>query len=144
MCVHLVISDSFWTHEALQASVHGILHGKNSGMSSHSLLQGIFPTEVFNQVSSIASGFSTSWVMREALHVNHNTRLLAQMVNNLPAMWETWVRSLGWGDPLEEGMATHSSILAWRIPRNRGAWSVALQRVRHDWATKHSPQTSNF
>ena len=41
--------------------------------------------------------------------------LVAQMVKNLPAMWETWVRSLGWEDPLEESMATHSSVLAWRI-----------------------------
>jgi len=40
------------------------------------------------------------------------------MENNLPAMWETWVRSLGWEDTLEEGMATHSSILAWRVPHN--------------------------
>ena len=39
-------------------------------------------------------------------------------------MWETWVQSLGWEDPLEEGMATHSSILAWRIPMGRGAWQV--------------------
>ena len=44
------------------------------------------------------------------------------MVKNLPAMWETWVRSLGWEDALEEGMATHSSILAWRIPMDRGTW----------------------
>ena len=43
--------------------------------------------------------------------------LVAQMVKNLPAMQESWVRSLGWEDPLEKGMATHSSILAWRIPR---------------------------
>ena len=42
--------------------------------------------------------------------------LVAQTVKNPPAMWETWIRSLGWEDPLEEGMATHSSILAWRIP----------------------------
>ena len=41
---------------------------------------------------------------------------VAQTVKNLPAMWETWVRSLDWEDPLEKGMATHSSILAWRIP----------------------------
>ena len=41
---------------------------------------------------------------------------MAQMVKNLPAMWETWVRSLGWEDPLENGMATHCSIRAWRIP----------------------------
>ena len=48
--------------------------------------------------------------------------LVAQIVKNLPAMRETWVRSLGWEDPLEAGMATHSSILAWRIPTDRGAW----------------------
>ena len=44
-----------------------------------------------------------------------------------PAMWETWVQSLGWEDPQDEGMATHSSILAWKIPTDRGAW----------WATVH-------
>ena len=55
--------------------------------------------------------------------------LVAQMVKNLPAMWETWVQSLGWEDPLEEGMATHSSILAWRIPMDRGAWWVILHGV---------------
>ena len=42
--------------------------------------------------------------------------LVAQLVNNLPAMWETLVRSLGWEDPLENGKATHSSMLVWRIP----------------------------
>ena len=46
---------------------------------------------------------------------------MAQLVKNPPAVWETWVRYLGWGDPLEEGMAIHSSILAWRIPMDRGA-----------------------
>ena len=43
--------------------------------------------------------------------------LVAQLVKNPPAMWETWVRPLGWEDPLEKGKATPSSILAWRIPR---------------------------
>ena len=47
--------------------------------------------------------------------------LVAQIVKNPPAMWETWVQSLGWEDSLEKGMATHSSILAWRIPMDRGA-----------------------
>ena len=42
--------------------------------------------------------------------------LVAQLVKNPPAMWDTWVQSLGWDDPLEKGTATHSSILAWRIP----------------------------
>ena len=44
-------------------------------------------------------------------------------------MWEIWVRSLGWEDPLEEGMATHSNILAWRIPMDRGAWWATVQSV---------------
>ena len=50
-----------------------------------------------------------------------------------PAMWETWVWSLGWEDPLEEGMATHSSILAWRIPMDRGAWWATIRRVAKSW-----------
>jgi len=61
--------------------------------------------------------------------------LVAQMVKNLLAMRETWVRSLGWEDPLEEGMATHSSILAWRIPWTEepgGLLSMGSQRVGHD------------
>jgi len=45
--------------------------------------------------------------------------LITQLLKNLPAMWEAWVRSLGWKDPLEKGKATHSSILAWRI-----SWTV--------------------
>ena len=55
--------------------------------------------------------------------------LVAQMVKNLPAMRETWVRSLGWENPLEEGMVTHSSILAWRIPKNRGSWQATVRGV---------------
>ena len=51
------------------------------------------------------------------------------MVKNLPAIQETWVRSLGREDPLEEGMATHSSLLAWRIPMDRGAWQVTVHGV---------------
>ena len=51
------------------------------------------------------------------------------MVENLSAMQETWVQSLGQEDPLEEGMATHSSILAWRIPMGRGAWQTTVHGV---------------
>ena len=60
---------------------------------------------------------------------------MAQMVKNLPAIGETWVQSLGWEDPLEKGMATHSSILAWRIPwteKPGGLQSIESQRVEHD------------
>jgi len=55
------------------------------------------------------------------------------MVKNLPAMRETRVRSLGWEDPLEEGMATHFSILAWRIPMDRGAWRATVHGVEKSW-----------
>ena len=47
---------------------------------------------------------------------------MAQLVKNLPAMWESYVRSLGWEDPLEKGTATHSSILAWKIPQMYSPW----------------------
>ena len=59
-----------------------------------------------------------------------NAFLVVQLVKNPPAMWETWVCSLGWENPLEKGKATHCSILAWRIP-----WTVkslGSQRVGHD------------
>ena len=55
--------------------------------------------------NSVKLGFQQAWAS-----------LVAQLVMNPPTMWETWVQSLGWKDPLEKGKATHSSILAWRIP----------------------------
>ena len=67
--------------------------------------------------------------------------LMAQKVKNPPAMWETWVWFLSWEVPLEEGMATHWSILTWRIPWTEELarlQSMKSQRVGHDWATKHS------
>ena len=57
------------------------------------------------------------------------------MVKNPPAMLESCVQSLGWEEPLEEGTATHSSVLPWKIPMDRGAWQATvhgLQRVGHD------------
>ena len=54
--------------------------------------------------------------------------LVAQMLKNLPEMRKSWVQSLGWEDPLREGMAAHSSILAWRIPMDRGAWRATVPR----------------
>ena len=61
--------------------------------------------------------------------------LVAQMVKLLPTMWETWVRSLGWEDPLEKKMTTHSSTLAWKIPWTKEPGrlqSMGSQRVGHD------------
>ena len=64
--------------------------------------------------------------------------LVAQSVKNLPAMQGTWVQSLDWEDSLEEGKATHSNILAWRIPRDRRAWQATVHEV-----TKSQTRLSN-
>ena len=61
---------------------------------------------------------------------------MAQMVKNPSAMWETWVPSLGWEDPLEEGTATHSSVLTWRIPMDK--WNLA---GHSPWGCKESDMT---
>ena len=88
---------------------------------------------VFSLQSSQLSPFADpiyGWIMALAS--------LAYAVKNLPAMWENRVRSLGWEDTLEMEMATHSSILAWKIPwteRPGGLQSMESQRVGHDWAT---------
>ena len=61
--------------------------------------------------------------------------LMAQIVKNLPAMWETWVRSLGWEDPLEKEMATHTSIFAWKMwwtEESVRLQTPGWQRIRHD------------
>ena len=64
---------------------------------------------------------------------------MTQRVKNPPAMRETWVRSLSWEDPLERGMATHSSILAWKFPMERGAWWATVHGV-----TKTQTRLSHF
>ena len=69
--------------------------------------------------------------------------LVAQIVKNLPAMWEIWVQSLCWEDPLEEGMTTHSSILAWRIPVVRGAWQGTVHGVTENWTQLKYPCLEN-
>ena len=78
------------------------------------------------------------WVWIGGRHYASWPSLVAQLVKNLPVMQETWVQSLGQEDPLENIMATHSSILAWRIPWTEEPGrlqSMGLQRVGHDWAT---------
>ena len=72
------------------------------------------------------------------LLTTHYWHLVAQMVKNLPSMWGTQFPSLGWEDPLEKGIATHSSILAWGISRTEepvGATVNEVPRVGYDWAT---------
>ena len=62
--------------------------------------------------------------LTDAMSIYVRASLAAQLVKNPPAMWETWVQSLGWEDPMEKGKATHSSILAWRMP-----WTVQVHGV---------------
>ena len=65
------------------------------------------------------------------------------MLKSPPAMQETWVQSLGWEDPLEEGMATHSRILAWRIPMDKEAWWATVHGVTKSW-TRLNRHTQSF
>ena len=116
-------------------------------MGSHSLFQGIFPTQGLNpghpvgkesacnagDPSSIPGlGRSAGEGIGYSLQYSWAS-LVAELVKNPSAMRETWVQSLGRKDPLEEGMATHSSILAWRIPMDRGAWRATVHGVAKSW-----------
>ena len=81
------------------------------------------------------SYFFLKWVRNCPYLVDLRLPLVAQMIKNLPAMQETQVRVLGWEGPLEKGMETHSSILAWIIPWTKGPGglpSLGLKRVRYD------------
>ena len=83
------------------------------------------PQEAWNTDVKQAPQFSFS----PPFDLSHWASLVVRTVKNLPAMQETWAQPLGWEDPLEENMATHSSILAWRIPMNRETWWAAVHRV---------------
>ena len=105
---------------SLGSSVHGILQARTLELVA----------------VSFSRGSSQS---RDQTCIYYKISLVAQTVKCLPTMWETRVQSLGWEDPLEKEMATHSSILAWRIPRMEepgGLQSTGSQRVGHDWATR--------
>ena len=128
-------------------------------MGCHALLQGIFPGIKPESPASpaLAGGFFTGNSASKESACNAGdpgsipesgrspgegigylfqyswASLVAQMVKNLSAMWETWVRSLSWDDPLEEGMVTHSSILAWRICMDRGTWQATVHGVKKSW-----------
>ena len=86
-------------------------------------------------VESLINSTTIYWVLT---YMRSGASLVAQIVKNLPVMQETRVQPLGWEDPLEKGMATHSSILAWRIPWTEEPdllQSMGLQRVGHVWVT---------
>ena len=88
----------------------------------------VFCSFVFNIFSAIVQSFISG-----KLNTLFGISLVAQLGKNPPAMWETWVRSPAWEDPLEKGKAAHSSILAWRIPGT--VESMGSQRIGHNWVT---------
>ena len=136
------------------SSVHGDSPDKNTGVGCHALLylyliyisSLVRKTKIDlltlikvnrgkesacnagNPSSILESGGSSGEGIGYPLQYSWSS-LVAQMVKNLPATWETWVWSLGWEDSLEEGIATHSSILVWRIPMDRGTWRATVHGV---------------
>ena len=122
------------------SSVRGDSPGKNTRVGCHALLQQIFPREYLGKGNKSTTPTSPALAGRfftlaqpgkphQALLQVFSSFLVAQTVKNLTAMREMGVRSLGWEDLLEKGMVTHSSILAWRISTDRGAWWVKIHRV---------------
>ena len=102
----------------------------DQGASRAAFFSGRQRKNVLPCISQLLENASFHWLMGASQE--------AQMIKNLPAMWETWVRFLAWDDPLEEGIATHCSILAWRNPWTEEPGllqSMGLQRVRDYWVT---------
>ena len=121
----------------------------DSLMGNFFLLRNQSPFASKPSFPKISSSYYCQLGQNDRCHLYCGTRasLVAQMVKNPPEMKETWIRSLGWEDPLEKGMATHSSILAWRISMDRGAWWATVhgaQRAGHDWVTKPSTAQLRF
>ena len=111
------------------STVHGVA-------KSRTRMSDITFTFHFGYIISAPNRYALRWFRIE----NHDccASLVDHLVNNLPAVQETWVRSLGWEDPLEKEMATHSSILAWKISWTEdpgGLQSMGSQRVGDDWAS---------
>ena len=95
-------------------------------LNNHWLRDSVLPTCYFKLRISNITNYCLLFILWASL--------VAQMVRNLPAVQETWVRSLGWEDPLEEGMVSHSSILARRIAWTEGGW----------WATVHRSERVRY
>ena len=151
-------TSNFWSNK-----YHLSTQGKQPSHPHNSLIRKCFPQEVWESYFSAPIFLHVFYLIHRNLKTNKNclrnknillyfslshylahsilkkgTFLVAQTVKDLPAMQETWVLSLDQEDPLEKGMATHSNILAWRIPRTEEPGrpqSMELQRVRHKWAT---------
>ena len=106
---------------------NGVIWGfSSSSAGKESVCNGADPNSIPGSRRSPREGIGYplqySWADKES-------QLVSQQIKNPPAMQNTWVQSLGWEDPLKEGMATHSNIIAWRIPMGRGAWQATVHGV---------------
>ena len=101
---------------------------KNNGVGCHALLQGIFLTHGFN--------LSPQHCRQFLYHISHQRSPAVKNLLEMQEMQDTLVWSLGWEGSLEEEMTTHSNILAWRIPMNRGAWWATVHGDAKSWVTE--------
>ena len=125
---YLWASASYYTSLCLNLFNHKLGDGGQGGYKSY-VIGLLWELNEWIQSAGTLFGFSKCFI-------SVICSLWLQLVKNPPAMRETWVWSLGWEDPLEKGKATHSSILAWRIPW--GPWtiqSMGSQRIGYNWAT---------
>ena len=125
-CFSVPMSSSLWPHGLYIQCLVPNMGFPHSSVGKESTCNAGDPTSIPGWGRSTGEGIGYPSQYSQA-------SLVAHLVKNPPAMQETWVWSLGWEDPLEKGKATHSSILAWRIP-----WtiqSMGSQKVGHDWGT---------
>ena len=123
---------SFTQHIAIEYICHGLwkMLEQTKCWASLTMLQTFYSFQYLTEISSLEFH---NYIMGEI-----KSTKMSQKVKDLPVIQESWVLSLGGEDLLEKGIATHSSTLAWRIPRTEGLGglqSMGLQRVRHDWGT---------
>ena len=143
-------SSYFWKYYTLCSHLEKSVNGSilNSDRIQHNFINQIFPRPSWLCAFFISSLlFIASWTTQVLKIILRYLRLPWWLDGkNLPVMWETWVRSLGWDDPLEESMATHTNILAWRIPMDTGTWWATVRGVawvRHHLRTKPPPSSQS-
>ena len=125
----------------LGSSGHGILQARILRCVAIPFSRGSSRPRDQTWLSCNTGGFST---VGRILYAPSWASLVAQLVKNLPTMWEIWVRSLGWEEPLQEGMASHPSILAWRIPMDKRVHGVTnpwgdLQSMLQSMGSGYNP-----
>ena len=124
-----------WTVAHQAPLFMGILQARILGWVAMPSSRGSSQPRDWTQVSHTAGGFFTSWATGEAQEYWSGLPILSLVVQvkNPSTMQEIWVQSLGWEDPLGEGMSIHSSILAWRILMDREAWRATVHGVTKSW-----------